>query len=113
LLTAVTFKAYEVTKYLSLTRHVYNAGALMVGKPRWDQMTEEDRAAFEGAAKDVLPFWRQSIATASQAGERFCKERGMEVVTADFHAFQDKMKPVYDQFSPKYKELFDLIKSQQ
>jgi len=107
--TAVTFKAYEVTKYLALTRHVYNAGALMVSKLRWGQMTDEDRQAFQAAANDVLPVWRQSIAQASDKALDFCKQHGMTVTDTDFQAFREKMTPVYKQFRPQYPELFDMI----
>ena len=35
--TAVTFKVCEVTKHLALSRHSYNAGALMASNARWNQ----------------------------------------------------------------------------
>ena len=33
----------------------------------------------------------------------------MQVTKVDFSAFQEKMKSVYEQFSPKYPELFSMI----
>ena len=107
--TAVTFKVYEVTKYLALTRHSYNAGALMVSNARWSQLTPADQQAFQDSASAVLPFWRQTIARRSDEALTFLQAHGMQRTDPDFKAFQDKMKTVYDQFSPRYPDLFKMI----
>ena len=107
--TAVTFKVYEVTKYLALTRHVYNAGALMVSQTRWNQLSPEEQVAFQEAAIEVLPFWRSTIAKRSDDALTFLQAHGMQVTKVDFSAFQEKMTSVYEQFSPKYPELFSMI----
>jgi TRAP-type C4-dicarboxylate transport system substrate-binding protein len=107
--TAVTFKAYEVTKYLALTRHSYNAGALMVSNARWNQLSAEEQQAFQDSAAAVLPFWRSTIAKRSDDALTFLQAHGMQRTDPDFKAFQDKMKTVYDQFSPRYPELFKMI----
>jgi len=107
--TSVTFKMYEVTKYLALTQHVYNAGALMVSKARWEQLSEADRTAFQEAATGLLPYWRATIGKASEDAETFLRAHGMQVTTVDFKAFHEKMDPVYSQFSPKYPDLFKMI----
>jgi tripartite ATP-independent transporter DctP family solute receptor len=107
--TAVTFKVYEVTKNLSLTKHVYNAGALMVSQTRWAQLTPEDQKAFQDAATAVLPFWRTTVAKRSEDALTFLQGHGMKVQAVDFDAFQQKMTAVYKQFSPRYPELFRMI----
>jgi hypothetical protein len=33
----------------------------------------------------------------------------MQSINVDFAAFQEKMKPLYDQFSPQYPDLFKLL----
>ncbi|MGH7044350.1 MAG: TRAP transporter substrate-binding protein [Acetobacteraceae bacterium] len=110
--TAVTFKVYEVTKYLVLTRHVYNAGALMVSHARWSQLTPAERVAFQEAADAVLPFWRTTIAKRSDQALHFLQAHGMQATNIDFRAFQSRMKSVYDQFTPKYPDLFKMIVEQ-
>jgi TRAP-type C4-dicarboxylate transport system substrate-binding protein len=107
--TSVTFKVYEVTKYLALTRHSYNAGALMVSNARWNQLSPEEQKAFQDSAAAVLPFWRTTIAKRSDEALAFLQAHGMQPTNPDFKAFQDKMKGVYDQFSPKYPELFKML----
>jgi tripartite ATP-independent transporter DctP family solute receptor len=111
--TVVTFKMYEVNKYLALTNHVYNAGVLVVSKTRWNEMTEADREAFRAAALAVQPFWRDSIASAADRAAQFCTEHGMQITETSFSAFREKMAPVYAEFKPKYPELFNMIMAQQ
>jgi tripartite ATP-independent transporter DctP family solute receptor len=107
--TAVTFKVFEVTKNLSLTRHVYNAGALMVSQTRWRQLSDAEQTAFQEAATAVLPWWRSEIRKRSDEALTFLQAHGMQAITVDFKPFQEKMKPVYDQFVPKYPDLYKMI----
>jgi tripartite ATP-independent transporter DctP family solute receptor len=111
--TAVTFKVAEVTKYVAMTNHVYNAGALMVSKLRWTQMTDADRTAFREAGQAVLPYWRETIAKASDSAAGFLQQHGMQITTADYAAFHKKMEPVYAEFRPKYQKLFDAVLAEQ
>lgn len=107
--TAVTFKVYEVTKYLALTRHSYNAGALMVSNARWNQLTPEEQNHFQEAATAVLPWWRSTITQRSKDALTFLTSHGMQATDTDFSAFQARMKSVWDQFSPKYPDLFKML----
>lgn len=111
--TVVTFKMYEVNKFVSLTNHVYNAGVLVVSKSRWSQMTPADREALQAAAAAIQKPWRDEIGAAADKALQFCKEHGMQVTETNYKAFQAKMDPVYAEFKPKYPELFNMIVSQQ
>jgi len=111
--TVVTFKMYEVNKYIALTNHVYNAGVLVVSKARWSQMTPADREAMQAAAAAVQKPWRDDIGVAADKAAQFCKEKGMQITETNYKAFQSKMEPVYNEFKPKYPELFNMIVAQQ
>jgi tripartite ATP-independent transporter DctP family solute receptor len=111
--TSVTFKVYEVCKYVAMTNHIYNAGALMVSKLRWTQMTEADRTAFREAGKAVLPYWRETIAKAADNASGFLQQHGMQITAVDYAPFQKKMEPVFAEFRPKYQKLFDAVMAEQ
>jgi len=110
--TVVTFKMFEVTKYIALTNHVYNAGVLVASKARWDAMAPADRQAMQAAATAVRAQWRDDIGTAADKAAQFCKDKGMQVTQTDYEAFRAKMEPVYDEFRPKYPELLKMIMAQ-
>jgi TRAP-type transport system periplasmic protein len=105
--TSVTFKVYEVCKYVGLTNHIYNAGALMISKARWTQMSEADRTAFREAGKAVLPYWRETIAKAADSATGFLQQKSMQITEVDHAAFRSKMEPLFAQFRPKYPKLLD------
>jgi tripartite ATP-independent transporter DctP family solute receptor len=111
--TVVTFKMYEVNRYVALTNHVYNAGVLVVSKSRWSRMTPADREAMQAAANAVKAQWRDDIGTAADKAAQFCRDKGMQVTQTDHAAFRSRMEPVYAEFKPKYPELFNMIMAQQ
>ena len=111
--TSVTFKVYEVCKYVAMTNHIYNAGALMISKARWTQMTEADRTAFREAASAVLPYWRTTIAKAADDASGILQQKGMQITQVDHDAFHKKMEPLFTEFRPKYPKLLDDILAQQ
>jgi TRAP-type C4-dicarboxylate transport system substrate-binding protein len=88
--TAVTFKVYEVTKYLALTRHSYNAGALMVSNARWSQLSPEEQQAFRDSATIVLPFRRSTIAKRSDQALTFVQAHGMQRTDPDLRRFRTR-----------------------
>jgi TRAP-type C4-dicarboxylate transport system substrate-binding protein len=96
-----------------MTNHIYNAGALMISKARWAQMTEADRTAFREAGKAVLPYWRETIAKAAENATGFLQQKGMQITEVDHLAFRRKMEPVFTEFRPKYPKLLDDILAQQ
>ena len=100
-LAIVASKLFEVTKFAGLTNHVYNAGALMASKVKFDRLEAGHRQAIRDAAAEIQPFWRATVAAKTEEGRAFCAQKGMQIDTADFAAFQAAMAPVYDEFRDK------------
>ena len=100
-LAIVASKLFEVTKFAGLTNHVYNAGALMASKVKFDRLEAAHRQAIRDAAAEIQPFWRETVAAKTEEGRAFCAQKGMQIDTADFAAFQAAMAPVYDEFRDK------------
>jgi tripartite ATP-independent transporter DctP family solute receptor len=100
-LAVISSKLVEVTKYIGLTNHVYNAGALMASKIRLDALTPKEQEVIRGTAKEIQPFWRKLIAEKSLENRKTCEERGLIINDTDYPAFQKAMQPVYAEFRPK------------
>jgi TRAP-type transport system periplasmic protein len=62
-LAVVSSKLYEVTKYVGLTNHVYNAGALMASKVKFDRLEPAYQKAIREAAAEIQPVWRETVAS--------------------------------------------------
>jgi TRAP-type transport system periplasmic protein len=97
-LAVVSSKLYEVTKYVGLTNHVYNAGALMASKVKFDRLDPAYQKAIREAAAEIQPVWRETVAQKTDEGRQFCAAKGMQIDATNFTAFHAAMTPVYDEF---------------
>jgi len=100
-LAIVSSKIYEVTKFAGLTNHVYNAGALMASKVKFDRLEAAHRNAIREAAAEIQSIWRATVAEKTQEGRAFCAQKGMQIDDTNFAAFRAAMAPVYDEFRDK------------
>jgi TRAP-type transport system periplasmic protein len=100
-LAIVSSKIYEVTRFAGLTNHVYNAGALMASKAKFDRLEAMHRDAIREAAAEIQPIWRATVAQKTEEGRAFCAEKGMQIDDTNFAAFRAAMAPVYDAFRDK------------
>lgn len=46
-------KYYEVQKYITLTRHNYNPQIVLIGKPFWDRLNEDEQALIIDVARET------------------------------------------------------------
>lgn len=112
LIAVVSSKIYEVTKYVALTNHVYNAGALMASKVRYDALPPDLQKVLRDAAIEVSPFWRKLVADKAAEASRTLKAKGMKIGKTDYAAFRQAMAPVYAEFRPRIgPELMDKVLS--
>ena len=89
----------EVTDYLSLTAHSYNAPVLVVSQRLMDSLSEEQRETVREAARTAIE--RQRAANAKNEAEALASltERGLESNDIEKHAaFRERMAPVYDAY---------------
>src|SRR5215468_11081733 len=100
-LAIVSSKIYEVTKFAGLTNHVYNAGALMASKVKFDRLEAGHQRAIREAAAEIQPVWRATVAQKSEEGRALCAQKGMQIDDTNFAAFRAAMTPVYDEFRDK------------
>ena len=74
-------KLYEVQKYLSLTRHLYNPVAVMYSKKLWDQLAPADQAVVRDCARASTAEQRRVNRQQAEKSLAHLKELGMQVNT--------------------------------
>lgn len=98
-------KFYEVTKYLTLTGHVYTPYVLLASKQWFDGLSEEDKAVVMEAAQETEAYQRGlSRDAADNIAHNLLVAEGMEVTTLpdDEQAkLREKVAPVIDAFADK------------
>ena len=105
-------KAYEVSKYCSMTYHNYGPTALVMNLDMFNGLTPQQQKLLldaSRAAQERIRGLTESVDTAEKAKE-LLELKGMMVNTADVEAFrkvaQDKIWP---QYQKEYSELWDEI----
>lgn len=95
----LSFKFYEVQKYLSLTQHAYSALALFMNQSKFDSLTPEQQEIVVQTAREAVAMQREL--STSQEEERIAEleSHGMEVNRdVDAAAFQEATRGVWDNF---------------
>jgi TRAP-type transport system periplasmic protein len=106
-------KHYEVVKAVNLTNHVYNAGALLVSKRKFDSLPKNLQEGLRAAAAEMTPDWRRTMAEKTVETTAFLKEKGLTFVDVDRNAYRKQTRAVYDEFRPVIgAELFDAVLKQ-
>jgi len=88
-------KFYEVTKYVSLTGHLYLAAGLICSNKVFDGLSEEQQKVFLEAAAASVTAEREAMATATDEARAFLEEQGLVFNDVDIDAFREKAQPVY------------------
>jgi tripartite ATP-independent transporter DctP family solute receptor len=95
-------KFFEVQKFLSLTRHIYNPQALIVSKKLWDQLSVTEKKVLTDAAQESTVFQRQTSRDREASAIEALKKGGMQVnelAPAEVVRMRDKVKPVIEKHS--------------
>jgi tripartite ATP-independent transporter DctP family solute receptor len=92
-------KLYEVTKYLSLTGHIYSMIGLLISKRSFDRLPAELKAAVTEAGAEATREQRQANATAQVAFRDSLARHGMQInEVPDKAAFRRAVLPMYESF---------------
>lgn len=93
-------KMFEVTSYVSLTQHSYNAQPIMMSLAVFESLTPEQQQVVIDAGHQAAVAMRTTVAEREGELRANLKAEGMEFVEVDLAAFREAMAPVYEQFRP-------------
>ncbi|MDO5642651.1 MAG: DctP family TRAP transporter solute-binding subunit [Paracoccus sp. (in: a-proteobacteria)] len=96
----LSFKFYEVQKYLSLTRHAYSALGMVMNDRKFNGLSAEEQQIITEVSAEAVAMQR-ALAQEKEAEMIATLEAdGMEVNdNVDAAAFQEKVRPVWDDFT--------------
>jgi TRAP-type transport system periplasmic protein len=102
-------KFQEVQKYLSLTRHIYNAQSVIMSKKTWDKFSDEEKKIIQSSLDEAETYQRQVSRQKSTQVLEDLKKAGMqvnEVSPQEISRIREKIKPVVDKYT---KEVGDAL----
>ncbi|MCV9996866.1 TRAP transporter substrate-binding protein [Pararhizobium sp. YC-54] len=79
--TILSSKFFEVQKYLTISNHVYSPWVVLVSKPWWDKLSDDERKILQEAAVASRTFERDDTRAGSVKALEELKAAGMEVST--------------------------------
>lgn len=95
-------KLYEVQKYFSATRHIYNPQMLMVSKKLWDDLSDAEKAIFKEAAIASRDIQRKAARGMTETSRQVLIDHGMElneIDPAELARMAEAVKPVIDKYA--------------
>ena len=103
----------QVQKYLTLSGHVYSPSMLLMSKPFFDGLTDEEKAVFREGARAGAIAMRNFVDEAEKTGLATLKKRGMQVNELSPEqraAFQTSVQAAYEDYYKTYpEELVDSV----
>lgn len=95
-------KFYEVQKYFSGTRHIYNPQMMMVSKKFWDSLSADEKKIFEEAAVEARDVQRKAARAMTEKSRKVMTDHGMqlnEIDPAELARMKEAVKPVVDKYA--------------
>lgn len=95
-------KFYEVQKFFSGTRHIYNPQMLMVSKTFWDSLSADEKKIFEEAAVEARDVQRKAARAMTEKSRKVMTDHGMqlnEIAPAELARMKEAVKPVVDKYA--------------
>lgn len=89
-------KFYEVTKYVSLTGHMYLPAALIFSRKVYDTLPTDVQTAIFAAGRAATAHEREVINVKTAEALEYLKGQGIEFFEVDKGPFQEAVKSVYE-----------------
>lgn len=92
----------EVTKYLSLTKHAFNADTLVMSKMTFDRLSPKQKKEVRKAAAEAIKEQRKTVVANNKRLIKKLEAAGMKVNRVNnLNAFKAKVKPLYKEYASK------------
>ncbi|EPX83446.1 TRAP transporter substrate-binding protein [Salipiger mucosus] len=105
-LTNIYFaKLHEITPYITLTGHMYEASPVVVGLAWWEGLDEATQTCVTDATRQAGTLQRQLNKEGNEQLQATMEEEGAVFATANREAFVEATASVYDKYAETYPDL--------
>jgi tripartite ATP-independent transporter DctP family solute receptor len=95
-------KFYEVQKYFSGTRHIYNPQMVLASKKFWDTLSADEKKIFQEAFVEARGVQRKASRDMTEKSRKVMTDHGMvlnEIEPAEMARLRDAAKPVTEKYA--------------
>ena len=105
--TVEASKFYEVQKYFSNTRHIYNSQMMLVSKKFWDQLSADEKKILQDSSNEASAYQRKVAREMGDKSRQALIKSGMQIndlSPQELQRMRDKVQPVIDKYSAQVGE---------
>ena len=103
-------KFYEVQKYLTMSNHIYGDWAIAFNARKWGTLPKDLQDSVTQAAKETAIFQIKLATETENEKINMLKQKGMRIdPISSYDEWRNKVKPVYDKFGAKYRDILKAI----
>ncbi len=98
----VNAKFYEVQKYLTVSRHLYNPYIVLISKKFWDTLNADEQKLFQAVSNEARDYQRKVSRDQDGENRKKLKELGMQITElspAELAKIKAAVKPVVDKYT--------------
>ena len=95
LVNIILGKFWEVQKYVSVTRHIYNFAYVQVSEKFWKTLSAEDQKLITDAVRQGCEWQIDYLSDKEQEQTKFLEEKGMKFIYPDRELFRKATMPAY------------------
>lgn len=103
-------KIHEITPYITLTGHMYEATPIVAGLGWWSGLDEDRQACALQATAEAGELQRQISLKADEDLRPIMEAEGVTFVEADIDAYRAATQSVYDTYAERYPELVEALR---
>ena len=89
---------YEVCKYYTQNEHTAVPDVLIMSKPIWDKLTEQEKKWLQQAVNESVPVQRKLWAQSEAESLAAVEAAGVTVIRPDKSEFADKVSGIFEQY---------------
>jgi TRAP-type C4-dicarboxylate transport system substrate-binding protein len=106
------WEMFRWAKYLSLTRHAYSPGIIIMSKAAYDRLSDADKEAFAEAARLARQAERKFEDDVEAQGLARLLDVGMQInADVDTAAFRAALAPAYAEWRQQFGDLIERIQA--
>jgi tripartite ATP-independent transporter DctP family solute receptor len=103
-------KFYEVQKFLTMSNHIYGDWAIAFNTRRFNTLPKDLQEPVAQAAREAGAFQIKLATDSENEKLAVLKQKGMKVdQISSYDEWRNKVKPVYDKFGAKYRDILKAI----
>lgn len=91
-------KHYEVARYYSLDEHTYVPDVLLLSKPIWETLTQQQREWLVQAVDESIHYQRELWQEATEDALEALVAAGVKIIHPDKLLFARQLEPMYSQY---------------